>query len=118
MEQTIFYRCPGLNRGPKGTFYNHKGVDNAEDAQKLLDDGWRATLEDAIEAAGDNAFINMAKKPKKVRGINKWRYGYPVHPVVEEPKEEKPKPKRARKKKAVEEPKKVEIVEEAEDVLD
>ncbi len=42
----IIYRIPGKNRGPRGTTYDSRGVESADN----LPDGWHASMSDAVAA--------------------------------------------------------------------
>lgn len=55
---TIVYRCPGPHWGPPGTTYQSVGVDNVEQFEAKLADGWYETL---VEAAA--AFLNPPAPP-------------------------------------------------------
>jgi hypothetical protein len=45
---TIVYKCPGKHFGPNGTTYESIGVNDEDQLQSALNDGWSKTI---IEAA-------------------------------------------------------------------
>ena len=54
----MIYKVPGPNRGPKGTTYAWRGI---EEGGKVPD-GWHDSLSDAVDAA-----LGPADKPKRTR---------------------------------------------------
>lgn len=48
MEPTIVYKKGGHHRGPKGSFYDYKGVSDEETLKRLLKAGYCKTIEEAI----------------------------------------------------------------------
>lgn len=47
---TIVYRCPGACVGSLGTTFSSVGVDDAEQLEQRLADGWHRTMPEAIDA--------------------------------------------------------------------
>jgi hypothetical protein len=45
---TIVYRCPGEHFGPNGTTYKSIGVNDEDQLQSALSDGWSKTLIEAV----------------------------------------------------------------------
>ncbi len=49
-EPTMYYKCPGAHKGPKGTSYGYKGVSLDEEAEALLASGWFKSLAEAVDS--------------------------------------------------------------------
>lgn len=52
----IVYKCPGLHFGPNGTTYSSVGVDNKQDLDEKISQGWHDSLVKAVDA-----FLNPSK---------------------------------------------------------
>lgn len=68
MEPTIFYKCPGQHKGPKGITYSFKGANTQEQADILKNTGWFHSLDKAIDSfKGVKEEIEQPKPKPKVR---------------------------------------------------
>lgn len=53
---TIVYKCPGPHWGPSGTTYQSIGVDNKQELDEKISQGWHDSLVKAVDA-----FLNPSK---------------------------------------------------------
>lgn len=83
---TLVYKCPGPHKKPgKLPSYNYRGAADQAEFTALIDAGWSATYEEAMDKAGPAAFVvnvkKTLKKPKKVKIKKPPNPGYPAAPV-------------------------------------
>jgi hypothetical protein len=80
------YKCPGNYEGPVGLSYKVKTADDSDHHAELISHGWFATLDDAIEAAGELAYpkpkVSAWRLLKKQKKLAKGKKANPATPKV------------------------------------
>jgi len=61
---SMVYKSPGIYQKPNGKSYGLVSVQNQEELDEKLANGWFPSSAAAIEAAGDNAFPPSKPRPK------------------------------------------------------
>ena len=103
MTPTIFYKCPGQHRGPKGMSYNFKGVSTQEQADLLMKNGWSISLHDAVEGTKPKPEVKIEVKTEKIEEIKSAGpvdYTDMQDEIKKSESKPKPKPKAKAKPKA------------------
>ena len=76
---SMVYKSPGIYQKPNGKSYGLVSVQNQEELDKKLADGWFLSSAEAIEAAGDSAFPPTKPRPKwAIKPVKKKKPARPL----------------------------------------